>query len=169
MVSKILIAGFKGENNSSKILLDKLSSPPELEKLYLENDFGKCAAQIIDYFKNNTYRHVIAVGQKPLIKSIYIEEYGRMCGHKYKTTFQIEPLVRVLTAKGYKIRRSENAGKYLCNHVYATGLKYIEEERLGIEYLFVHIPAIKNLTNINVLVGSLEQYIAEVNNYARCR
>lgn len=155
-MSKILFAGFEGEYNSAKILLDKLS--PNTEKLYLKNDFEQCAAQIKNELKKNTYHDIIAFGQKPVIKSIYIEEYGCIGGQLYKTAFQHEDLQNMLTGGGYRVKLSCNAGSYLCNHVYASGLRYIAHRKLSVNYLFIHIPVIKNLTDIDALADTIEQY-----------
>jgi pyroglutamyl-peptidase len=155
---KILVAGFDGHDNSAKILLDKLSLE-NIEKLYLLNDFEQCASQITRCIQKNKYEIIIAFGQKPLIKSVYIERYGCVGGHKYKTVFEYEFLKELLTDKGYKVKLSDNAGNYLCNHVYGTGLGYIEQHKLTAQYIFIHIPYIKNLVDINTLAGAIDEYI----------
>jgi len=142
-INKLLLAGFEGENNSAKILLDKLCQYECVEKLFLRNDFEKCTSQIVDYIKSNNYKFIIAFGQKPVVKSIYFERYGCINGQKYKTRFEYESMKELLENKGYKIKLSDNAGNYLCNHVYGIGLNYIENHNLLTEYLFVHIPTIK--------------------------
>lgn len=43
---KILIAGFEGNNNSAKILLDNIKKECNQDILYLENDFEISANQI---------------------------------------------------------------------------------------------------------------------------
>ena len=158
VIYKILFAGFEGDNNSAKILLDKLSQKENIEKLYLKNNFEKCASQIITYIQKNKYEVIIAFGQKSLIKSIYLERYGCIDEQKYETTLEYEPFKELLTNQGYKVKVSNDAGSYLCNHVYGIGLRYIEQQKINIRYIFIHIPVIKNLTNINALVNVFDEY-----------
>jgi len=61
-LNKILIAGFDGENNSAKILLNKISSADNSEKLYLANDFERCALQITEHIQQNRFGSIIAFG-----------------------------------------------------------------------------------------------------------
>lgn len=159
MIKKVLLAGFEGSNNSAKILLDRLSSKTNIEKLYLKNDFDKCAFHITNQIQKNTYEFIIAFGQKPVIKSIYIERFGYVNEQKYKTTFEYDSLKDLLIDNGYKVKLSDNAGNYLCNHVDGTGLSYIEQQKLLTQYLFIHIPYTKNIVNINVLADIIDKYI----------
>jgi len=157
-MSRILLAGFEGNNNSAKVLLDKLSAKEHIDKLYLKNNFDMCASQITKYIQKN-YDLIIAFGQKPLIKSIYLERYGCIGGKNYATAFEYEPLKSFLAGKGYKVKISDNAGNYLCNHVYGAGLGRIEQQKKSTQYIFVHIPYIKN-TNIDTLASAFNEYIA---------
>lgn len=160
-MAKILVAGFEGENNSAKVLLDKLTS---LDKLYLKNDFDKCALQIIDHIDMGKFRTIIAFGQKPIIKSIYIELYAFLNQEKYKTNFDYSSLEKYLANKGYRVKLSENAGNYLCNHVYASGLKHIEERNLEIVYVFMHIPQLKNIDDIDSLASDISEFFIYLRN-----
>lgn len=44
---------------------------------------------------------------------------------------------------------SSDAGNYLCNNLYYHGLKYIYENSLETNMLFIHIPKNKNISNID--------------------
>lgn len=155
---KCLLAGFEGENNSAKILLDKLSSNANTNKLYLKNNFEKCAFQITAHIQKG-YDFIIAFGQKPIIKSIYIEKSGYVLGRRYVTSFQYESLKEFLVNKKYKVKISDNAGNYLCNHVYGTGLSYIEQQKLTTEYIFIHLPFAKNIIDMDGLANTFNEYM----------
>ena len=161
-MDNILLAGFDGQNNSAKVLLDRLSTKPNIDKLYLQNDYKKCASQIIKHIKTNKYKLIIAFGQKPAAKSIFIERYADTNGRNYKTIFQYELLKSLFSEKGYAVKISDNAGNYLCNHVYGAGLSYLEQQKLFMPYLFIHIPTLKNLTNINMLAVVIDEYIDRI-------
>jgi len=47
-MNKILCTGFKGNKNSSKVLLDNLSKNINLDCLYIDNDFEKSEKQLMD-------------------------------------------------------------------------------------------------------------------------
>jgi Pyrrolidone-carboxylate peptidase (N-terminal pyroglutamyl peptidase) len=160
-MGKILLAGFEGDSNSSKILLDNLSTTPNIDKLYLQNNFENCALQIKNSISKNKYKFIIAFGQKPVIKSIYIERCANVNGQKHETIFQYKSFERLLSAKGYTVKLSDNAGDFLCNHVYGMGLSFIEQQRTAVMYLFVHIPQLKNLSGIDMLATTIDEYIKQ--------
>ena len=158
-MKKILFAGFKGDDNSAKLLLDKLATSKHVSKLYLENDFGTCALQIIEHISSDKYDLILAFGQKPVIKSIYFEQCGKVGEQKYFTEFCFEELKTTLEKRGQKIKFSENAGNYLCNHVYGIGLQYIKQQKKATQFAFIHIPNVKNLTDIDFLARSFGEYV----------
>lgn len=141
-MNKVLIAGFKGIDNSAKIVLNKLTENPNIEKLYLENNFSICAEQITEKIRG--FNYIFAFGQKPAIKSIYLETKARADEYIYPSEYDYTPLETFLKQKGYRVQISENAGNYLCNHVYAAGLHYIKQYKLKTRFLFMHIPYLKN-------------------------
>ena len=55
---KILIAGFKGDDNSAKILLDYIKKVCNEDILYLENDFEISSKQIEEKLLEN-YENVL--------------------------------------------------------------------------------------------------------------
>lgn len=69
---KILIAGFEGNNNSAKILLDNIKEKCKQDILYLKNDFEVSSNQIEEKLLQN-YDYGLIFGQKPNTKNIYLE------------------------------------------------------------------------------------------------
>ena len=140
----ILVFGFEGNNNSSKILLDNINNSTNLDCLYLKNDYIISVNQFKNKIIENDYDIIFAFGQKPNIKSIYLEIYAKDNNEKLKTNYDYNELNNYLK-KYYKIKISEDAGNYLCNNIYYNGLKYIYENKLNIKMIFLHIPYIKNI------------------------
>lgn len=68
---KILIAGFEGENNSAKILLDNVKVKYNGDILYLQNDFEISSKQIEEKLLQN-YDYVLIFGQKLFIWKIVL-------------------------------------------------------------------------------------------------
>jgi len=140
----ILVLGFEGNNNSSKILLDNINNSINLDCLYLKNDFIISVNQFKNKIIENDYDIIFAFGQKPNIKSIYLEIYAKDNNKKLKTNYNYNELNNYLK-NYYNIKISENAGNYLCNNIYYNGLKYIYENKLIIKMVFLHIPYMKNI------------------------
>ena len=144
----ILYAGFNGKNNSSKILLDKINS---MNKLYLKNSFFTSENQLKKELSKNNYDLIIMFGQADLgIDTIKIEIIGKKA-LAYKTRYDYDILVKLLKNNNYKVIISEDAGNYLCNNIYYYGLKYIDDNLLNTNIIFIHIPKINNITDIDDL------------------
>jgi pyroglutamyl-peptidase len=161
-VKKILFTGFNGNNNSSKIFLDNLRKNNDADLLYLDNDFLISEKQLKDKMKNNGYKIIFSFGQKPIIKSIYIEKNARNGSEKLKTNYNYIGLKNYLE-NYFKIKISENAGEYLCNNIFYKGLKYIYDNNLETEMIFIHIPYLKNI-DINYFSNIIEKYVENIIN-----
>ena len=143
----ILFTAFNGKNNFSKILLDKINHK---NKLYLKNSFTTSVKQLQKEIKNNQYDLIISFGQAPLEKdTIKIETIGRN-NIEYKTKYDFISLKNKLD-NYFKTIISNDAGNYLCNNIYFNGLKYIEDNKLKSNMIFIHIPKINNISNIEDL------------------
>lgn len=146
---KILFTGFKGKTNSSKIVLDNIKN----NKLYLTNSFKTSVDEL--YKIINNYDYIITIGQAPIKENtIKIEKFGS----NLKTNFNIEILNKYLS-NYYNVVVSNNAGNYLCNNIYYYGLKKIYEDKLNTKMIFIHIPKIKNISDIEKLSRIIENII----------
>lgn len=148
---KILYTAFNGKDNSSKILLDKIIVDKK-DKLYLRNSFDTSVKQLINKIKN--YELIISFGQAPLDKdTIKIEVIGKKENTLYKTDFNYSKIKEDIQKTGYKVYISEDAGNFLCNNLYYNGLKYIKEKNINCKMIFIHIPKIENISNIDLLAN----------------
>ena len=146
---KILYTAFNGQDNSSKILLDKITAESK-DKLYLRNSFDTSVKQLINKLKN--YELIISFGQAPLdTDTIKIEVIGKKEKDLYKTDFNYSKLKEEIENVGFNIKISEDAGNFLCNNLYYNGLKYINENNINCKMIFIHIPKIENISNIELL------------------
>lgn len=155
-MNNILITGFKGFNNSSRILLDNINN--KFDKLYLENDFNISVNQMINQLNNNSYDLIIAFGQKPNIKSIYIETIGKGQNIQYETTYNFSNLYSELIKNNFKVKISSNAGNYLCNNIYYNTMKYIKENKINMNILFIHIPYSGNFEKSKDFLNFIESF-----------
>lgn len=146
---KILYTAFNGKDNSSKILLDKIIANKK-DKLYLRNSFDTSVKQLINKLKN--YELIISFGQAPLdTDTIKIEVIGKKDKDLYKTDFNYSKIKEDIEKIGFKVEISEDAGNFLCNNLYFNGLKYIKENNINCKMIFIHIPKIENISNIELL------------------
>ena len=145
----ILYTAFNGKTNSSKILLDYIKTD-NCNKLYLRNSFTTSVKQLNSKIKNNNYDIIVSFGQASLDKdTIKIETTGKN-NDFYKTNYDYNYLKNRLEDK-YNVIISNDAGNYLCNNIYYNGLKHIKENNLKTKMIFIHIPKIYNIENINLL------------------
>jgi pyroglutamyl-peptidase len=143
-MNKLLFTGFNGNTNSSKVFLEHINKDTGIDLLILENDFKTSEKQLIDKIKENAYNIVFSFGQKPVIKSVYIETIAANGDEKLETNYNYSGLKNHLE-KYFKIKISENAGNYLCNNIYYKGLKYILSKKLKTQMIFIHIPYLNNI------------------------
>lgn len=155
---KILIAGFEGEDNSAKILLDNMKEECNQDTLYLENDFEVSSNQIEEKLLQN-YDYVLIFGQKPNTKSIYLENNAFLYGTKLETDFYYGVLKQNLESNNYKVISSCDAGNYLCNNVFFRALNFKQTNNLKTKIAFIHIPTIDNIDNIKLLASTILNYI----------
>lgn len=148
---KILYTAFNGQDNSSKILLDKIIVD-NTDKLYLRNSFDTSVKQLISKLKK--YETIISFGQAPLDKdTIKIEVIGKKENTLYNTDFNYSRIKEDIENTGFKVYISEDAGNFLCNNLYYQGLKYIKENNINCKMIFIHIPKIENISNIDLLAN----------------
>ena len=146
---KILYTAFNGKDNSSKILLDIIIVDNK-DKLYLRNSFDTSVKQLIKKLKK--YESIISFGQAPLDKdTIKIEVIGKKENTLYNTDFNYSKIKEDIEKTGFKVYISEDAGNFLCNNLYYNGLKYIKENNINCKMIFIHIPKIENISNIDIL------------------
>lgn len=55
-----------------------------------------------------------------------------------ETSLPVNEMVKALSAMGYDVAPSDDAGRFVCNYVYYHSLRFTEEH--GTKSLFVHVP-----------------------------
>lgn len=156
---KILIAGFEGNDNSAKILLDNIKGRSNQDVLYLENDFQVSGNQIEEKLSQN-YDYVLIFGQKSNTKDIYLENNAIIEENKLETDYYYGVLRENLESNNYKVISSCDAGNYLCNNVFFRALNFKKINNLKTKIAFIHIPSIDNIENISKLSNTILNYIS---------
>lgn len=149
----ILYTAFNGKNNSSKVLLDYLMVDKK-NKLYLRNSFKTCIEQFYQTLNKNTYDFIVSFGEGDKdLDYIKIETIGKNDKETITTNYNYENIIKRLKKLNLDYKISEDAGNYLCNHIYYHGLKYIQQKNIKTQMLFIHVPPIHNIKNIKSLAS----------------
>lgn len=134
---KVLYAGFKGDNNPSKILLDQLVCD---YKVYLDNDFLQSENQLFELLDNNQFDQIILLGRKPASKTLSIELKAKGEELEYLTNYEYFDLYTRFLENNFKVKLSDKPGNYLCNNIYYKALDYITNKQLDTKVIFIHLP-----------------------------
>ena len=151
----VLFTGFNGKNNSSCLLVDKIISN---NKLNLRNSFITSVKELEKELVKNNYDLIISFGQADIeIDTIKIELIGR--GEiEFITNYDYSNIINKLELYGYRVLISKDAGNYLCNNLYYNGLKYISDNNINTKMIFIHIPKIKNISDIYMLASVFNSF-----------
>ena len=131
---KIFFTGFKGENNSSRILVQTLSNDPIL----LTNSFGGLKKDIGN-IKDDFDLMLMFGCDKELKGSVRIERFAEKNGEKIASAMDLENISENFEKAGIRNIISESPGYYLCNEAYWCAL-----QRFNRKTVLIHIPTIKN-------------------------
>ena len=129
-----LFIGFKGNNNSSNILVSSLSS----NHILLTNSFTGLKKDIEEL--SSDYDEVYLFGvNKNLSDSFSIECVAEKDGKRLESKLDLEELKERFASFMIKADISKVSSKYLCNEAYW----YLLEKFKG-NAVLIHIPTIKN-------------------------
>ena len=129
-----LFIGFKGNNNSSNILVSSLSS----NHILLTNSFTGLKKDIEEL--SSDYDEVYLFGvNKNLTDSFSIESVAEKDGKRLESKLDLEELKERFASFMIKADISKVSSKYLCNEAYW----YLLEKFKG-NAVLIHIPTIKN-------------------------
>lgn len=154
----ILLTAFRG--TSSELLLGNAEN---YKTLLLPNDKIKDSERLINVISHEKFDYVISFGQRPNIKGkVHIETTAKDGEFHIDTNFDCDELKRMFEQKGIAAKISRNAGTSFCNQLYLNGLKYISQNDLDTQMVFVHIPFIKNIADFDGFRKRIFDTIAEL-------
>lgn len=154
-MKNIILAGFDGRNNPARTVTEKAEL--DCTKLILPNDKEKSAELLLETIQEVNAVCVIILGQKPCIKDkIAVEPTAEGCGNTLHTSLDVTVTAEKLKANGYNAYISKGCGNSYCNHIYYECLQS------GTNCIFLHIPQMKNISDINALTKAVEGYIREL-------
>lgn len=141
--NRILLTAFR--NTSAEYLLEGIT---HYDTLFLPNDKIKDSQKLIKALSDGEYDLVISIGQRPNIKNkVHIETTARIGEEAIETVFGCERLAAKFAEKGICAKLSHNAGTSYCNALYGSGLRYIRDNGLDTQMVFIHVPYRKNIVD----------------------
>lgn len=154
-MSRPVFAGFDGEDNPARLLVERVSAP--CRRVIMPNDNALSASLMRKEIARDP-SSVIMTGQKPSIRSkIAVERFARAEHGILKTSVDCGKVVRFFRENGYDAYMSSGAGNSYCNAVYAEVLKIYPRG------LFLHIPTMENISDFGELVRAFDKFIGEFN------
>lgn len=142
---ELLLTGYKGNDNTSKLVLDLMTPKYNVDILYLANDFSKIKQQMEKQLTLKEYDYIFSFGEKQEAKEIHIETSAMVNGQRVETSYPVESLIKRLEAGGYHPIVSHDAGANFCNFTYYTGLRVIQDDKRRSKYIFIHLPSSESM------------------------
>ena len=140
---EILITAFKG--TSAELLVQDST----YTILLLPSDKKKDAEKLLSALKNEDYDFIFSFGQRPNIKNkVHIETTARKGTDSKDTDLDVTRLQNLFVQNEIAAKISHNAGTSYCNSIYYNGLTHIAEQGLKTKMVFVHIPFIQGIKDM---------------------
>ncbi len=160
-MKNVIIAGFDGINNPARIITEGVSLP--CSKLILPNHKEKSSELLLSEIEKKSAVCVVMLGQKPLIRGkIAVEPTAERNGEVLHTALDCTASVRLIKESGYEAYISKGCGNSYCNHIYFECLKS------GVNCIFLHVPLLKNIPDINQITKAVEGYINGLSGIPAC-
>ena len=158
MQKKFLLTAFR--NTSADLLLKGMKN---YKTLLLPNDKVKDSEKLIHAINSGAYEYIISFGQRPNIKNkVHIETTAREGKFQIDTNFDYERLKQLFEEKGLVVKISHNAGTSFCSKLYLNGLMYITQNNLDVKMIFMHIPFIKNIEDMEMFRQQVFEVIGKL-------
>jgi pyroglutamyl-peptidase len=130
--------------NSSDDLLMEMEFrgllPPRSHLLRrLPVDFQLAPEKVISHIESLQPLWVVCCGMAEKREMLSIEANGKHGEEVLETAVDIAPLVASLS----HTEVSQDAGNFVCNYLYYSVLKHIQENQLETQSLFVHVPVLR--------------------------
>lgn len=150
--SKITLLAFK--NTSAESLVKGMDFPTFL----LPSDKEKDTEILLPQIEKS--KNIICLGQKPGLKNkLALELLAKLGRQSLSTNFDLKNFEKELETNNIPYAESHRPGTSFCNLLYWNGLKFIKENNLNCRLLFIHLPFLENMGNVEELKKGLERVI----------
>lgn len=157
MLPRILLTSFDiwkphhVTNASDDLLAELLARNHITEHMHLMRklpvDFDLAPQQVIAKINDWQPNFVICCGMAEKRSHLCLETNGKQADQILHTSIGLDELIESFSATVL----SHDAGKFVCNHLYYTVLKYIQDHGLTTQCLFVHVPILQAENLVSIL------------------
>lgn len=173
MAPKLLLTSFQTwmahhtSNSSDDLLAEMLRRNllPENTHLlrHLPVDFQRAPETVLAEMEQIAPDIVLCCGMAETRSQLSLEARGRCQGEDLFTIVPLENLMQGLTVTHI----SQDAGNFVCNHLYYSVLRYIHDRNLDIPCLFIHVPLLHE-ENLEAIVADFQLIIQRVQELKAC-
>lgn len=138
-------------SNASDDLLTELLNENALPKdshllRKLPVDFQQAPALVIDQMNQVQPDFILCCGMAETRQQLTVELNGKGSPGILQTAIDLEALIENLAVTAI----SQDAGQFVCNHLYYSILHYINDQLLNSKALFIHVPPL-NPANLSAI------------------
>ena len=140
---KILFTGFKGFNNTSKVIIDKINN----DKLLFNNSYKEIDNQLVN-INVEEYDLIIMLGLKSNLKrSIRLEVNSFLNDELVTTNISYCNVKKYFIDNDISCIVNDKPTNYLCNYAYHKVLKRNKNT------IFIHVSELKNIKDLDKLIN----------------
>lgn len=170
MTKKILLTSFttwlphQKSNTSNDLFTELLKKSISFEKFYflrkIPVDFELAPQQVVSKIEEIQPDCVICCGMAESRKTLTIESNGSCGNEVLRTAVNLNHLVRGLAITNI----SHDAGKFVCDRLYYSTLKYLYDHSLQTQCIFVHVPILTE-ENMDLVVADFLLIVQRMQSY----
>jgi pyroglutamyl-peptidase len=167
MPKKVLITSFDvweahhRSNSSDDLLVEMLARQQFEASIHLLRKipvtFVDAPEKVIAKIQTLQPDVIICCGMAETRSRLTIESNGKFGDEILETQMSLETLVEGLTVTSI----SDDAGTFVCNHLYYSLLKYIHDSRSRAKAIFVHVPVLTAM-NLDAIADDFSQLLQRV-------
>lgn len=146
---KVLFTGFKGYNNPSNVIINKIIGKISNDTLLFNNSYNQIDKQL-DKINIEGYNLILMLGLiNNLKKSIRIEANAYLDKELLTTNINYDELGEYFIYNGVKCLINHKPTNYLCNYAYYKVLKRNKNA------IFIHLPKLNNIDQLTKLISNI--------------
>lgn len=146
---KALFTGFKGYNNPSNVIINKMIGEISIDTLLFNNSYNQIDKQL-DKINIEDYNLIVMLGlRNNLKKSIRIEANAYLDKELLTTNINYDELGEYFIDNGVNCLINHKPTNYLCNYAYYKVLKRNKNA------IFIHLPKLNNIDQLTKLISNI--------------
>lgn len=181
----IVVTGFEPfgshSSNPSGLLVQRLSGRPEVVTEVLPTSYERAGQRVEALLREHAPSAVLMLGLSARARCLVLERRAlnwddstatdndgqRRSGfpiapqgpRSYASTLPLDRFAALASEAGVQIEFSDDAGGFVCNHVYYRAAHTIEQSALGTRSGFVHLPLVERASDFQKLLLCIELFV----------